>query len=586
MPTPQQEIIITGVIEKEKVYVRKQNIPGREVKFSNIEPASSGRHGLQDIVDNTPGLSSMAKENVHTELDAFGLFFTSEMFDDITTYTNERVEDARDKNPRVRKYKWSMPVSKADMMAVVGFMYLRGLKGQALESLDRLFSDDEFSTFAAIMSKNRFKWILKSLGFEPLAEKRKRTVNRSHDYFTAIRQLFERFQEKFAEPLIPSQYLTIDECLYPMRHVVKFRVYNPSKPAKYGMLFKCLNSAEYPYTYQAHVYASTPASTPTSHYVKGTESYVHYMIDKVQSKGSEYSMAGCNISYDRLYTSISLARWFLAKRITTIGTWMNNKKGYPQYLKDNPKGEKFSSSIWYQIEDDETTLPASLRNQIRLVSYVIQKSTTSGPKLKNLVMMTTTKPLRGITIDDKKTKPALFKTYDFSKGGTDIVDQRMGCKYSTKAKTNKWTNVAFYYLLDCTRVNTQTVWSLVKNVDPRETNSYAFGKALAKSLYLPAILERSVQGLQPSVLQCCYAATKDPKFLGRIASDRSMGLSELLPPMKANKGTCRQCLVGCYGADYTINKNKLSHVKTQCQKCGLRLCLKKHLTALCKECAP
>ena len=82
-----------------------------------------------------------------------------------------------------------------------------------------------------------------------------------------------------------------------------------------------------------------------------------------------------------------------------------------------------------------------------------------------------------------------------------IVDQRMGSKYSTKAKTNKWTNVVFYYLLDCSRVNSQTVWSLAMDKNPRETNSYDFGKALAKSLYLPAIQERSVQGLQPTVLQ-------------------------------------------------------------------------------------
>ncbi len=59
--------------------------------------------------------------------------------------------------------------------------------------------------------------------------------------------------------------------------------------------------------------------------------------------------------------------------------------------------------------------------------------------------MTTKKPFDGITVDDHNTKPTIMKTYDFSKGGTDIVDQRMNFKkFSTKAKWNKLTNRVRY----------------------------------------------------------------------------------------------------------------------------------------------
>ena len=51
-------------------------------------------------------------------------------------------------------------------------------------------------------------------------------------------------------------------------------------------------------------------------------------------------------------------------------------------------------------------------------------------------------------------KPAIFKLYNYTKTGTDLMDQRMGRrKYSTKAKSNKWTMVGFYYLLDTARIN-------------------------------------------------------------------------------------------------------------------------------------
>ena len=110
----------------------------------------------------------------------------------------------------------------------------------------------------------------------------------------------------FAFCMIPSAYLTVDETLYPMRNKISFKVYNKSKLNKYGLLLKTLNSAEYPYTYQSHVYAATPVGPPTCHYVNTTDEYILYLLDKVVEKGAEYSMRGCNITTDRLYTSVSL----------------------------------------------------------------------------------------------------------------------------------------------------------------------------------------------------------------------------------------------------------------------------------------
>ena len=65
-----------------------------------------------------------------------------------------------------------------------------------------------------------------------------------------------------------------------------------------------------------------------------------------------------------------------------------------------------------------------------LSSYVVKTSTGK----KNVLMLSTVQPLHGVTRDDKKKKPAIFKLYDFTKGGTDVVDQRMA-SYSCKAKS-------------------------------------------------------------------------------------------------------------------------------------------------------
>lgn len=36
-----------------------------------------------------------------------------------------------------------------------------------------------------------------------------------------------------------------------------------------------------------------------------------------------------------------------------------------------------------------------------------------------ILMLSTAQPLLGVTKDDKKCKPAIYKLYDFNKGGTD-----------------------------------------------------------------------------------------------------------------------------------------------------------------------
>ena len=54
------------------------------------------------------------------------------------------------------------------------------------------------------------------------------------------------------------------------------------------------------------------------------------------------------------------------------------------------------------------------------------------------------------------SKPLIYKIYDYTKGGIDIPDLRMG-SYTTKHKTRKWTLVALSYVLGKARINTQAI---------------------------------------------------------------------------------------------------------------------------------
>ena len=113
---------------------------------------------------------------------------------------------------------------------------------------------------------------------------------------------------------------------------------------------------------------------------------------------------------DRLYTSILLANWLLGRKITCVGTLNHNHQGIPTGLKNTPEREEFSVTCHYE----------SVKTDPCLLSYTV-KTKSSGKK--NVLLLSTIRPLNGITRDDNKRKPGIYKFYDFTKGGTDIVDQ-------------------------------------------------------------------------------------------------------------------------------------------------------------------
>ena len=98
------------------------------------------------------------------------------------------------------------------------------------------------------------------------------------DRSAALRTLFEDCNKGVRKHIIPDDYLSLDETLYPMQTQIAFKQYNPDKPAKYGMLFKSINAARYQYTHQSHVNCGKPEGTPSEHYISGTIEYIKYLV--------------------------------------------------------------------------------------------------------------------------------------------------------------------------------------------------------------------------------------------------------------------------------------------------------------------
>ena len=105
--------------------------------------------------------------------------------------------------------------------------------------------------------------------------------------------------------------------------------------------------------------------------------------------------------------------------------------------------------------------------------------------------------LLATTKDDNKSKPTIYKLYDFSRGGADIIGQRMGF-YSCKLKSKRWTVNAFSYVLDTCRANASTMYAMNNDLQPRNTKYVDFKFELAMSLICPHIEQTSLIGITSS----------------------------------------------------------------------------------------
>eukprot|EP00112_Aurelia_sp_Birch-Aquarium-sp1_P009148 Seg2028.7 transcript_id=Seg2028.7/GoldUCD/mRNA.D3Y31 product="hypothetical protein" protein_id=Seg2028.7/GoldUCD/D3Y31 len=105
-----------------------------------------------------------------------------------------------------------------------------------------------------------------------------------------------------------------DETLYATRQQINLKTYNKSKPARYGLLYQSICSAERPYIHFTNIYAGKPQDQNSAHYISGGNfELVNKLVDGL---GAFQNLKGRNISMDRLYEAIPTARHLLNKGIS------------------------------------------------------------------------------------------------------------------------------------------------------------------------------------------------------------------------------------------------------------------------------
>ena len=157
--------------------------------------------------------------------------------------------------------------------------------------------------------------------------------------------------------------------------------------------------------------------------MKSTIDYIKYLVSQMEA---DQSITGVTILTDCLYTSIEATNW--------LRTLQKGRSGIPAELFDTQN-----------------------RFLVQLVILKRKRGTfTWHPKPSK----------QSEKVMAKKAQILTF--YDFTTGGTDIVDQ-LNDKYTTRSKFCRWIMVALLCMLYTARVNGKTVWCLKSDLDISST---------------------------------------------------------------------------------------------------------------------
>ena len=122
-----------------------------------------------------------------------------------------------------------------ELEAFSGIMYARGVTRKNDMPLTDLWSKNWGVAFCKqVMSRNRFKEILRFLRFD---KKSSRSERLRIDKFALFSMVWNRFVENSIACFKPGSFLTVDEQLFPSKARCPFTQFMASKPYKYGQKY-------------------------------------------------------------------------------------------------------------------------------------------------------------------------------------------------------------------------------------------------------------------------------------------------------------------------------------------------------------
>lgn len=393
--------------------------------------------------------------NPENEREAFLLFYTPDIILLILRETNRKARDVR-REHNMRLTSVTRNFTQEELEAGFAIIIRAGLDRDNFTSLDELWDPiDSRPFYRVVMSKNRFKFLLRTMRFDNY---RNRLQRQQHDRMAAVTEVWDLFNNSLRQLYIPNESLTIDEQLVGYRGRIPGRTYMPCKPRKYGIKFYWICESATGFALFGMIYSGRRANEPVHH---------NLARDIVMTLSAPFFGTGRDIVMDRYFTSHALIVELLAESLTVIATVMSNRRGVPATMKTVRGRNAGTSRFLY----DHT-------NKIILVSYVPKPG-------RNVLLFSSSHSTSEVSAENNK--PKIILDYNKTKAGVDILDQNTE-EYSCIRKTTRWPMLINYNLINVAMSNAYLV---MKARNPNYISRSTFMKKVTHQLAINHVRARA-----------------------------------------------------------------------------------------------
>jgi hypothetical protein len=526
-------------------------VPGTDRDF----PADLETGWIREDADvlNAP-FTGEAKLNVQMEaenpIDFFKLFITDDVINGIVVQTNifaQTKKNADNLKTHSRIKKW-LPVTLDEMKVFFALLMAMGLVEKS--DVQHYWMTDacqETPFFKKYMSRDRFLAILSNFHLTNNADQ----VPRGQDGFDPlfkVRPFVTHVLNRSIDVYSPEQDLSFDEATCPWKGHLRFRVYNPAKPTKFGIKLYQVCEATSGYTIGFDIYTG---SAPCVEYADALD------IDPDCTKTTKVVLGllgrcglldnGHHVYLDNYYTSPELFSELYLLNTYACGTLRKNRIGTPEALK-RPTLKLKPSECIFRRKDNLLAVKFHDKRDVHALTTIHQATVS----VLNKIDHNTHAPV---------TKPTCIVDYIASMGGVDVADQ-MNQNYSCLRKTTKWYKKLFFHLFTVCTVN---AYLLYRKYAPEagKNGHHAF------RMYVCEALLREAEGAPRP------ATEKGRKHKGdkpTRLTDRHFPDNIPAKPGAKRMRPCRDC-VGC---NPTL-KDRVTFKRKQtafwCPECDVALCV-------------
>lgn len=426
-------------------------------------------------------------------------------------------------------------ISTDEIKCFIGILFVSGYNNLPTKR-SYWDSNDDMKNLAVLnaMRRDRFLQISRFIHF---ADNTKINPN---DKAWKIRPMMELLKRRCIENFVPEKQLAYDESMvkYFGRHSCKQFI--RGKPIRFGYKIWSLNSKDgYLVNFELYQGANPKANNTYDKLFGKAASPLLILLDELPSEKKELRY---ELFMDNLFCSPSLFSYLRFQGYSSIGTIRDNRmpKNCPITSKQN-FAKKNRGSFETAVEKKDGLLFVRWMDN----SVVTMISSSCGTKEISRVKRFSQQSKSNITIP----RPRLIEKYNTFMGGTDQMDQNLGC-YRIGIRGKKWYWPLITWMFD---VALQNSWILYKKVNNSKISQLEFKREVAM-----VYLKRYQNPPKSAGRSSAPTQAFDNRVSDSIRLDR---IDHFVKQTDGNKK--RRCAM----------KNCKSIIRTMCVKCNVGLCI-------------